>query len=106
MPFFLGSWGSLSSAQTKDLESFFECFPNHYVKDFVGMVKNSTIQIYSKFDTFFSPPEICGKMSQIVFSMKSVEIFFDYFSMKSAVEIFFDFFSMKSSVQMFFEFFQ
>ncbi len=39
-----------------------------------------------KFDPFFLPPEICGKMSQNVFAMKSaVELFFEFFSMKSAV---------------------
>ena len=81
---------------------FFECFPNQYAEHFVGGGENSATVIYRKFDTFFSPPEICGKMSQKSFAMKSAV---EFFSMKSAVEIFFDFFSMKSAVQMFFEFF-
>ena len=31
---------------------FFECFPNHYAKDFVGRRKNYH-KFYAKFDTFF-----------------------------------------------------
>ena len=47
--------------------------------------------IYTLFDTFFSPPEICGKMSHKIFAMKSaVEFFFEFFSMKSEVKIFFN----------------
>jgi hypothetical protein len=34
-------------------EIFFECFPNHYAKGFVGAEKTERPSIYAKFDTFF-----------------------------------------------------
>ena len=52
-----------------------------------GWEKTQRPSIYRDFETFFSPPEICGKMSQIFFAMKSaVEFVFEFFSMKSALE--------------------
>ena len=47
----------------------------------------ATTKIYVKFDTFFSPPEICGKISQIYLTMKTAV---EFFSMKLAVKIFFN----------------
>ncbi len=73
--------------------------------------ENSATEIYRDFDTFFSLPEICGKMSQKIFAMKSaVEFVLECFSMKSAVEegskCGVKFFSMKSAVEIFPIFFQ
>ena len=50
---FLRASGEKCFLNPKGFRKFFECFPNHYAKDFVGGGRNSTTEIYSKFDPFF-----------------------------------------------------
>ena len=123
--FFLGVGVSLGRASGKKcflnligFKTFFECFPNHYAKDFVGVGKIQRPQIYLDFDTFFSMKSAVkmffNKISSGVGIKLGGQIFFNEISSGNFFRFFFNeitsgncfrVFSMKSSVQMFFEFF-
>ena len=91
----------------RTLRKFFECFPNHYAKDFVGVEKIQRHKITQNFTLFFHLLKYAVKCHKLFFfneisSRIFFRIFFNEISSANVFLIFFNEFSSGIFFQVFF----